>query len=106
MVVSPSGEPVPLYPDVGDDATPHLLLGTSAAHLVPPGIEQVVETEAGTICAFTRERSTLTRAERIGHTRAKREGVAEHEQPGGGATGEARTVGTGEKVVQKLKDVI
>ena len=101
-VVSPSGELVPLDPDIGDDATPHLLLGTSAAHLVAPGMEQVFEAETGTVGAFTRERSTLTRAERILRARAERETVAEHEP----AQGKRELWGPGGEVVQELKDVI
>ncbi|KAF8555850.1 hypothetical protein OG21DRAFT_1495985 [Imleria badia] len=71
-VLSPSGEPVELAPD---DASAHLLLATSAVHLPPPGIEQVFEAESESAGAFTRERSTLSREERIRFARAKRESV-------------------------------
>ncbi|KAK7031509.1 hypothetical protein R3P38DRAFT_3313584 [Favolaschia claudopus] len=49
-----------------DDATAHLLIGASARHLPPPhGAEQVFEAEAVEVGLFTRERSKLTREERI-----------------------------------------
>ncbi|KAH0836852.1 hypothetical protein J3R83DRAFT_8640 [Lanmaoa asiatica] len=69
-VVSPPGEPVEpepepeLEPDLSpgsDDVTP------------PPGIEQVFEAESGNVGAFTRERSKLSREERIRLARAKTE---------------------------------
>lgn len=75
-VVPPSGVPVQVEQDSGpslDDATAHLLLATSAAQLPPPGIEQVFEAESGSVGAFTRERSKLSRDERIQRARAQRE---------------------------------
>ena len=71
-VVSPH---IPLEPDtrpaLEDDATAHLLLSTSAAHLPPPGIEQVFEAESETT-GFARTRSMLSREERIRLARTKR----------------------------------
>ena len=103
-------------PDSGeaalDDATQHLLLGTSTQHLTPPGIEQVFEADTGGGVVFSRERSKLTREERIKLAKARRES-------GGGGIGlgfstdlcaaEKRGIekwGPGGEVVQELKDVI
>lgn len=78
-VLSTPGKPVQLEPDLGsglDDASAHLLLAASAAHLPPPGIEQVFETDSGSVGAFARERSKLAREERIRLARAKRESAS------------------------------
>lgn len=56
-----------------DDVTQHLLLSTSSSHLPAPGIEQVFEAESGAAAAFRRERSKLSREERIKLAKAKRE---------------------------------
>jgi len=124
-LASPSedeGDPVPnagltvVNPDSGeaalDDATQHLLLGTSTQHLTPPGVEQVFEADTGGGVVFSRERSKLTREERIKIAKARRES-------GGGGIGlgfstdlsaaEKRGIekwGPGGEVVQELKDVI
>ncbi|KAG6849741.1 hypothetical protein C0991_011122 [Blastosporella zonata] len=96
-----------------DDATSHLLLSASTQHLPPPGIEQVFEADSGSVGMFTRERSKLTREERIKLAKARRES-------GGAALGlepampvmEAKKGagvekwGPGGEVVQELKDVI
>jgi hypothetical protein len=58
---------------VPDDATSHLLFNTSSRHLPPPGIEQVFEAETGPNVPFTKERSKLSREERIRLAKARRE---------------------------------
>ncbi|KAJ8472583.1 hypothetical protein ONZ51_g8426 [Trametes cubensis] len=55
-----------------DDATAHLLLTASSQHLPPPGAEQVYEAETGNGAVFTRERSKLSREERIKLAKARR----------------------------------
>ncbi|TFK39688.1 hypothetical protein BDQ12DRAFT_649037 [Crucibulum laeve] len=95
-----------------DDATSHLLIATSAQHLPPPGIEQVFAADSENRPLFPRERSKLTREERIKNAKARRES-------GGMALGiatdssslptEKRGIekwGPGGEVVQELKDVI
>ncbi|KAJ7780323.1 hypothetical protein DFH07DRAFT_1055933 [Mycena maculata] len=92
-----------------DDATAHLLLGASARHLPLPGAEQVFESDAE-VGMFTRERSKLSREERIQLAKARRES-------GGAALGigvpadsgeavQREKWGPGGEVVQELKDVI
>ncbi|KAJ7089800.1 hypothetical protein B0H15DRAFT_839278 [Mycena belliarum] len=90
-----------------DDATAHLLLGTSAGHLPLPGAEQVFESEAE-VGLFTRERSKLTREERIQLAKARREsglGAALDGLPND-TPREREKWGPGGEVVQELKDVI
>ncbi|CAE6445820.1 hypothetical protein ACGC1H_003914 [Rhizoctonia solani] len=53
-----------------DDASAYLLLGTSAASLPAPGIEQVFEADTEDAPSRLRPKSTLTRAERIAARRA------------------------------------
>ncbi|KAF8585426.1 hypothetical protein K439DRAFT_1660278 [Ramaria rubella] len=82
-----------------DDATSHLLLTASSGHLPPPGIEQVFETVAAAQ-TFTRERSRLTREERIRLAKARRDSQSvplDSVREGWGPGGE---------VVRELKDVI
>lgn len=99
-VISPSGESFD-----ADDASSPLLLAASSHHLPPPGIEQVFEAETGNTPAFTRERSKMTREERIKLAKARRES-------GGGVIGtdehssKVERWGPGGEVVQELKDVI
>ncbi|KAG6381808.1 hypothetical protein JVT61DRAFT_417 [Boletus reticuloceps] len=92
-VLSPSGEPVQLEPERdpesepglgvnSDDATAHLLFAASAAHLPPSGIEQVFETDSGGVGTFMRERSKMSREERIQLARAKRERGERVSRPG------------------------
>ncbi|KAJ7708854.1 hypothetical protein B0H17DRAFT_367138 [Mycena rosella] len=90
-----------------DDATAHLLLGASAGHLPLPGAEQVFESDAE-VGLFTRERSKLSREERIQLAKARR----------GSGLGVSPVIsvpvesverekwGPGGEVVQELKDVI
>ncbi|KAF5379403.1 hypothetical protein D9615_006496 [Tricholomella constricta] len=97
-----------------DDATSHLLLATSTQHLPPPGIEQVFEADSGNVGMFKRERSKLTREERIKLVKARREsggsvlGLVDFsssttEVERGAAV---EKWGPGGEVVQELKDVI
>ena len=117
-ILSPSGES--LHPDP-DDASPHLLLSTSAAHLPPPGIEQVFEADSGGLSGFARERSRLSREERIRLAKARREAgrvsLAGHEVLLSGDVPlfrpsepsppcERERWGPSGDVVQELKDVI
>ncbi|KAJ6581059.1 hypothetical protein B0H19DRAFT_1113475 [Mycena capillaripes] len=105
VVVAP-GDGLGLDADAVDDATGHLLRGASPHHLPLPGAEQVFEGEAE-VGLFTRERSKLTREERIQLAKARRES---------GGKGLAVSVptekverekwGPGGEVVQELKDVI
>ncbi|KAJ7282071.1 hypothetical protein C8J57DRAFT_89594 [Mycena rebaudengoi] len=90
-----------------DDATAHLLRGTSARHLPPAGAEQVFESEAE-VGVFTRERSKLSREERIQLAKARREsGLGlEISVTSPGDTVEREKWGPGGEVVQELKDVI
>jgi hypothetical protein len=56
-----------------DDVTAHLLLTSTTHHLPLPGIEEVFEAETGPIMPFLRERSKLSREERIKLARSRRE---------------------------------
>ncbi|KZV88223.1 hypothetical protein EXIGLDRAFT_722919 [Exidia glandulosa HHB12029] len=105
-----------------DDASAHLLRDTSAAHLPAPGIEQVFEASSGSpgSAAPLRERSKLSRTERIELAKAKREENSTKRQSLIAALGfnfeemqeqmldkEARdTWGPGTAVVDELKDAI
>ncbi|KAF9038637.1 hypothetical protein BJ165DRAFT_1531697 [Panaeolus papilionaceus] len=98
-----------------DDATSHLLLAASAQHLPLPGVEEVYEAETGPLVAFARERSKLSREDRIKIAKARREsgqsilgsargglgGDDDDERKGG-----VEKWGPGGEVVQELKDVI
>ena len=95
MVISPAGEAFD-----ADDASPHLLLTASSHHLPPPGIEQIFEAETGNSPAFTRERSRLTREERIKLAKAQRESAEDR------PVSKVERWGPGGEVVQELKDVI
>ncbi|THH06237.1 hypothetical protein EW145_g4221 [Phellinidium pouzarii] len=93
-----------------DDVTQHLLLSASSSHLPPAGIEQVFEADSAAITAFTRERSKLSREERISLMKRKRDsmngrGLAAHlEEDDERAT--RLGWGPGTEVVEELKDVI
>ena len=100
-----------------DDATSHLLLTATTKHLPMPGIEEVFEADMGTRAVFARERSKLSREERIKAAKARREsGLGLGIGFVGGGDGndcvEAQKMGGIEKwgpggeVVQELKDVI
>jgi hypothetical protein len=91
-----------------DDATTHLLRMASSHHLPPQGIEQVFEAEPEPVVPlFTRERSKLTREERIALSKKRRDsglGLSSDERLVGKVGME--TWGPGGDVVQELKDVI
>lgn len=97
-------------PQPVDDATEHLLMTATPQHLPPLGIEQVFEADSATTANFTRERSKLSREERIKLAKARREsggsllaynaGPADEEKP------RREQWGPGGEVVQELKDVI
>lgn len=100
-----------------DDATTHLLLTTSTRHLPLPGIEEVFETDTGAKVAFSRERSKLSREERIRLAKARREsghGLAIGPESVSGDLDIGMELGSvgvekwgpGGEVVQELKDVI
>lgn len=102
-----SGEGLP--DDDVDDASAHLLRMASSKHLPPQGIEQVFEAEPEPAVAFTREKSKLTREERIKMTKARREsgqGLALSPSSGDTAPPRRESWGPGGDVVQELKDVI
>ena len=89
-----------------DDATAHLLMATSSQHLPPPGAEQVYEAETGAAPTFARERSKLSREERIKLAKAARRegrsGLALDTPP----RPRSERWAPGGEVVQELKDVI
>ena len=100
---------------LADDATAHLLRMASSLHLPPQGIEQVFEAEPEPVVAFTRERSKMTRVERIALAKARRDrdsglGFSSSDEgslPAGVAVRPGlETWGPGGDVVQELKDVI
>ena len=101
--------------DDDDDATFHLIRTATSQHLPPPGIEQVFESVSAAAQPFVRERSKLTREERIRMAKARREsqlssssaaalGTHEGEPESHHPRGEKW--GPGGEVVQELKDVI
>jgi hypothetical protein len=91
-----------------DDATSHLLRMASSHHLPPQGIEQVFEAEPEPAVTFTRERSKLTREERIALAKTRRDsGLGLSADEGKSTMKPAQeTWGPGGDVVQELKDVI
>ena len=103
--------------ETDDDATQHLLLTSMPSHLPAPGAEQVFECELGPEAAptFTRERSKLTRAERIKLVKSRRESGrfgpmelarADREREQSLDRERRDAWGPGTEVVQELKDVI
>ncbi|KAH9479252.1 hypothetical protein JR316_0007840 [Psilocybe cubensis] len=101
-------------PTEADDATSHLLLATSTKHLPMPGIEEVFEADTGGKVGFTRERTKMSREERIKLAKARRESgmglaIGGGQHINGEEGGEKMTkelCGHGSEVVQELKDVI
>jgi len=99
--------------DDEDDASAYLLLATSSRHLPSPGAEQVFESEAAA-ASYKRERTTLSRAERIALSKARREKGESILAHGSGGDSEREGSerlrperwGPGGDVVQELKDVI
>ena len=106
-----SGEGLPEDDDV-DDASAHLLRMASSKYLPPQGIEQVFEAEPDPVVTFMKEKSKLTREERIKMMKARREGShgLTPSPPSGDTATHSRSGreswGPGEDVVQELKDVI
>ncbi|KAF9224118.1 hypothetical protein BS17DRAFT_703917 [Gyrodon lividus] len=102
-VLSPDGETVD-----PDDVTSHLLLTTSVQHLPPPGIEQVFEADTSGVGTFARERSKLSREERIQRAKARRESAGRpgHDPFPDSSSSKLERWGPGGEVVQELKDVI
>jgi len=85
-------------PAMTDDVTRHLLAGTSASHLPPPGDEQLFEAESAPSTRGPRERPILSREERIALAKSKRERAQQSPvtpvlRPGG-------------EIVEELKQVI
>ena len=100
-----------------DDVTSHLLLTATTKHLPKPGIEEVFEADMGTKAIYSRERSKLTREERIKAAKARRESGLGLGVIDGGRGSQDDDVepqkmrgiekwGPGREVVQELKDVI
>ncbi|KAI6023328.1 hypothetical protein EDC04DRAFT_298314 [Pisolithus marmoratus] len=107
-ILAPDGE----IADI-DDVTAHLLLTASAEYLPPPGIEQVYEADTSTTATFERERSKLSREERIKLAKARREAAANTSDRLLGtrcdsdpSSPKVERWGPGGEVVQELKDVI
>ncbi|KAF9257586.1 hypothetical protein L218DRAFT_981968 [Marasmius fiardii PR-910] len=106
-------------PSEVDDVTSHLLITSTSEHLPPPGIEQVYEASSGSLGVFKRERSKMSREERIAMVKKARESgrrlsefLVPVEEGGGdplsplGRSGGVDKWGPGGEVVQELKDVI
>lgn len=98
-------------PQPQDDATEHLLITATTQHLPLPGIEQVFETDSGGVGAFTRERSKLSREERIKLAKERREsghglGLGLSILTESDPRSAPEKWGPGGEVVQELKDVI
>jgi hypothetical protein len=99
MLDSPDAlEYVSRGPAMTDDVTRHLLAGTSASHLPPPGEEQLFEAVSAPSTRGPRERPSLSRAERIAQAKAKRESA--HQSP------VAPVLRPGGEIVEELKQVI
>jgi hypothetical protein len=115
-VLASQYQPLSSRAEADDDVTQHLLLTSTPTHLPAPGAEQVYECELGPELApsFNRERSRLSRAERIRLVKAKREsgqgsdlGIVRAEDTEQEMDREKRSSwGPGTEVVQELKDVI
>ncbi|KAF8336159.1 hypothetical protein F5887DRAFT_987397 [Amanita rubescens] len=99
-----------------DDATENLLLSASPHHLPPMlGIEQVFEAETAVMDGFIRERSKMSREERIKLVKARREKtvtsrhrdcLSDSREDADGDNEGGEKWGPGGEVVQELKDVI
>ena len=104
VIDSPGG------PESVDDVTAHLLLTSTTHHLPLPGIEEVFEAETGPNVPFLRERSKLSREERIKLSKTKTKngiGLGLNDIGNGGEVkSKVERWGPGGDVVQELKDVI
>jgi hypothetical protein len=107
-----AGSPPPAYVSRGtsqvvDDATAHLLAGATAIHLPPFGVDCVFEADSGpAFKPYTKERSTLSRAERIQLAQAKRKSMRSGASPTGAQKRAGHPVMLGGDVVEELKEVI
>ncbi|KAJ3774494.1 hypothetical protein FB446DRAFT_728663 [Lentinula raphanica] len=100
---STSSDPVAIANSL-DDVTSHLLLTSTTQHLPPVGIEQVFEGDSGTVGTFRRERSKLSREDRI--LLAKKAKEERHLTDHRSSSSSRERWGPGGDVVQELKDVI
>ncbi|KAJ3863288.1 hypothetical protein EV359DRAFT_82519 [Lentinula novae-zelandiae] len=91
-----------------DDVTSHLLLTSTSKHLPPPGIEQVYEGDSGAAGVYRRERSKLSREERIQLAKKAKDEGGQKRQSGDQSSSSISSErwGPGGEVVQELKDVI
>lgn len=91
-----------------DDVTAHLLLTASSQHLPAPGVEQVFEADTAGGTPFTRERSKLSREERIRLAKERRKTEVHIASPLAEppSSPSVEKWGPGGEVVQELKDVI
>lgn len=87
-----------------DDVLDHSSFTTSTEFFPPPGIEQVYEAETTGVGTFSRERSKLSREERIKLARAGREAPTKGDPDASFLKPEP--IGPGGEVIQELKDVI
>lgn len=116
-----ASSPPPAYVSRGcsqivDDATAHLLADATAVNLPPPGIDRVFEAYSGpAMRPYKKERSSLTREERIALVQAKRQSMqAQLQNAHDAMTAEiGRRPGSGgqpfvpgRELVQELKEVI
>jgi hypothetical protein len=110
-----ASSPPPAYVSRGpsqivDDATAHLLAGATALNLPPPGVDRVYEADSGpAVKPYRKERSTLSRQERILLAQAKRRSVeAQHhskaDECNTSLSGQPFVLGG--EVVEELKEVI
>lgn len=110
-----ASSPPPAYASRGpsqivDDATAHLLAGATALNLPPPGVDRVYEADSGpAVKPYRKERSTLSRQERILLAQAKRRSIKAQRHP---RVDEYNTTLSGQpfvlggEVVEELKEVI
>lgn len=108
-----ASSPPPAYVSRGpsqivDDATAHLLAGATAGELPPFGVDRVFEADSGpsgsAISYPIKERSTLSRAERIALAQAKRRSMRVSQPAFVNENG--RMVMGGTDIVEELKEVI
>jgi len=107
-----ASSPPPAYVSRGpsqivDDVTAHLLASATATTLPPFGVDRVFEADSGpTVKPYTKERSTLSRAERIALAQARRRNVRQDTLSIESERRLAPAVMPGIDVVEELKQVI
>ncbi|KAG8836033.1 hypothetical protein FRC17_010497 [Serendipita sp. 399] len=110
-----AGSPPPAYVSRGpsqivDDVTAHLLAGATAMHLPPLGMDRVFEAESGPVVKpFRRERSTLSRQERIALAQVKRKSTQLQNissSPLGDSHKQNHPTVVSSELMQELKEVI